>query len=198
MILNLLNGKFGSLRQRLMFLLIGLALLGIFFLFASPYFYFQQQEEQIWVSGMLWINGLFLLTQLVIATQKLVRPSFQEEINTTQEPQRHSISRLDEEKDIPKGFADTGDKVWIDPYEPIPLHEVMRDLPRYTYARLYAEKLLWIQKGNQQTANWFLNPLKKWTRSQYWKTHSTQLRHVAHQDVDDWFPKPQKEPSPIA
>lgn len=196
MILNLLNGKYGTLRQRIMFLLLALALVGIYFLLSGPYFYWKGKLSSLWVAGMLWLNAFLAFVHFSLFVQQLVRAGKQVHQGERNESPTEEDAILG--KRTPKGFADYGDKIWNDPYEPLPLEEIMQQLDELTYDNLVEQMQLWKRKGNPKAADWFLNPLKKWTRSHYWKAHHNELRFVKMKEVKTWLPRPKENTSPIA
>lgn len=193
MILDLLEGKFGRLRQGLMIALVSLATMGLFFLIFGLYAYRTDQTRSIWVAAAIWCNGILfvggLLTLFWYRKPKINDPERKRSATA-----KSFLPPLGKEYEYapadPPGFQENADRFWYFSERPIPLDKILQNLDLYTYQNLYEQKLKYEEQGNQAAANYLLNPMKAWTKHHDWKTHKSELRHVRKCDLALWQPQP--------
>lgn len=197
MILDILTGRYGPVRQWILLGLIGLSLLGFAVMISSLYYYFQLGEYHAYVTGALWANGIFFISQLAVFFMNLRR---RPRVEGSAEPARERGWELYEDYEHastgPKGF-DQSDRQWDNENIPLPLDKILFRLDFWTYDRLDQQKKKYRAIKNDRAANVIKNLMKPWERHKHWREHSGKLRHVRLIDLKKWSPKnPSPTPTP--
>lgn len=207
MILDLLLGRYGLFRQKLMLIWLCFGLIGFAIMVNGIIVLILSDIESLWVMGALWVNGLIFASVLIYGVNWLYRQwqswrTFQMEIYpATETIETPSIGPADFSNQqyaqrSPKGFySSQHDAHWEVSDKPVPMDEIMANIDFYTYDQIYRQKCLYEAAGNKKAFEWLLNRLKKWKehkRGAYWEQYNSVFRLVPYGQVKHWQP-----PSPI-
>ncbi|MEL7533251.1 MAG: hypothetical protein AAFN10_18205 [Bacteroidota bacterium] len=199
MILNLLLGKYGTARMKIMIVFLACALIGFSVLVSGVIAYFRSNLESVYVSSGIWLNGILLAAQIALIIQNIVKRRRGELLQTpTQKANAlviesgYEYQDFDESRDLDLH----SDVIWDTSDKPIPLDKILHHKDEFSYQRLYVQKKLYEGLGNENAAHIIRNLFKPWTRNTYWVTHERELKLVKGKDAPGWKPSSERNSSP--
>lgn len=199
MILNLLLGKYGTARMKIMLILLGSAGIGFSVLISGCIAYFRSNLDSVYVLSGVWLNVVLFAAQISLFVHNLINRKRGEQLienitnpGTPNQKIEYEYQEFEEGRDIDANAH----VIWDTSNKPIPLDQILHHKDEFSYQRLYVQKQIYEDLGNENAANIIRNLFKPWTRNIHWETHSRELKLVKGKDAPKWKPKPDRSPSP--